>query len=70
MSDLVAAFDVVNPDYGLPDMPDAATPHSNAQGVYDGSSHCEALYAVQMTPVPYGAQSTNVADSSETGLSL
>jgi phospholipase C len=67
MSTLVSAFDFSNPDYSLPDLPDAPPPHTNAQGIYDGSSHCEALYAVQRPPVPYGEQSTNVAALSETG---
>jgi len=67
MSNLVSAFDFDNPDYSLPDLPDAPLPHTNAQGIYDGSSYCESLYAVQRPPVPYGAQSTNVAALSESG---
>jgi phospholipase C len=70
MSDLVAAFDFENPDYSLPDLPDAPPPHTNAQGVYDGSSYCESLYAVQRPPVPYGAQSTDVAALSESGFKV
>jgi phospholipase C len=67
MSSLVAAFDFGNPDYSLPNLPDAPAPHTNAQGVYDGSSYCESLYAVQRPPVPYGEQDTNVAAYSEEG---
>jgi phospholipase C len=67
MSSLVAAFDFDNPDYSLPSLPYAPPPHTNAQGIYDGSSHCEALYAVQRPPVPYGAQPTDAAATSEAG---
>jgi phospholipase C len=67
MSDLVAAFDFARPDYGLPELPDAPAPHTNAQGVYDGSAHCSALYAVRRPPVPYGVQSADVAALSEKG---
>lgn len=67
MSSLVAAFDFAHPDYSVPDLPYAPPPHTNAQGVYDGSSHCEALYAVRRPPVPYGAQDKDVAAWSEKG---
>jgi phospholipase C len=67
MSNLVSAFDFKNPDYSIPNLPYARPPHTNAQGIYDGSSHCEALYAVQRPPVPYGEQSTDVSALSEKG---
>lgn len=67
MSNLVGAFDFGKPGYSLPNLPDAPAPHTNARGAYDGSSHCEALYPVQRPPLPYGAQSTNVAAYSEAG---
>ena len=67
MSDLVNAFNFDAPDYSIPELPFAPPPHVNSKGVYDGSSHCEAEYAVLHPPVPYGAQSTNVAALSETG---
>ena len=56
MSSLVNAFDFANPDYSLPDLPDAPAPHTNAAGVYDGSSYCESLYPVTRPDVPYTSQ--------------
>jgi phospholipase C len=67
MSNLVSAFDFNNPDYSLPNLPYAPPPHTNPAGIYDGSSHCEALYTVQHPPVPYGMQSTDVSALSEKG---
>lgn len=67
MSDLVAAFDFENPDYSIPDIPTAETPHTNAQGVYDGSSYCESLFAVQRPDVPYGNQTAEDALATEQG---
>lgn len=63
MSDLVAAFDFAHPDTSLPEggLPTAEPPHKDAQGRYDGSAYCEALYAEQRPPVPYGRQT--VADA-------
>lgn len=56
MSPLLNAFDFSNPDYSLPSLPDAPAPHTNAKGVYDGSSYCESLYAVTRPKVPYTSQ--------------
>lgn len=67
MSDLVAAFDFANPDYSIPVIPTADAPHTDAQGVYDGSSYCESLYAVQRPPVPYGNQTAKEALETERG---
>ena len=38
-----------------------------SKGVWDGSSHCEATYAVQRPTVPYGKQNTDVSSLSEKG---
>lgn len=67
MSDLVAAFDFANPDYTIPDIPTADPPHTDAQGVYDGSAYCESLYAVQRPPVPYGDQTLQESLATEEG---
>ena len=67
MSDLTNAFDFSSPDFSVPSLPTAPAPHKNAQGQYDGSSYCEAQYAVLRPPVPYGQQSGDVASLSETG---
>lgn len=56
MSSLVNAFDFANPDFSLPSIPNAPAPHTNSEGVYDGSSHCESLYSVIQPPPPYGSQ--------------
>lgn len=56
MSPLLNAFDFSNPDYSIPSLPDAPAPHTNAEGVYDGSSYCESLYAVTRPEVPYTNQ--------------
>ncbi|KAE8443036.1 hypothetical protein EG329_002430 [Mollisiaceae sp. DMI_Dod_QoI] len=69
MSSLVNAFDFENPDTSLPDLPDAPAPHTNAQGVYDGSSYCESLYKVTQPNVPYTNQisADKVSSLSEQG---
>lgn len=67
MSDLVAAFDFSKPDTSIPSIPAAEAPHTNAQGVYDGSAYCESLYAVQRPPVPYGNQTVEEALATEQG---
>ncbi|KAJ3092502.1 hypothetical protein HK100_006929, partial [Physocladia obscura] len=56
MSNLVNAFDFENPDHSVPELPDAPLPHTNSDGVYDGSSYCQSLYAVTRPDVPYGDQ--------------
>ena len=56
MSTLVNAFDFENPDFSIPVLPDAPAPHTDANGVYDGSSHCESLYPVNRPTVPYTSQ--------------
>lgn len=56
MSPLLNAFDFANPDFSIPDLPDAPVPHMTADGVYDGSSYCESLYAVTRPQVPYASQ--------------
>ncbi|KAJ9604008.1 hypothetical protein H2200_011530 [Cladophialophora chaetospira] len=67
MSDLVAAFDFSRPDTSLPSIPTAKAPHKDKSGVWDGSSHCEAQYAVQRPPVPYGNQTQKDSLFSEKG---
>ena len=67
MSDLTNAFDFSAPDLSVPNLPPASAPHKNAKGQYDGSSHCESLYAVIQPPVPYGNQSACVSCLSENG---
>jgi phospholipase C len=69
MSSLVSAFDFENPDTSLPDLPDALAPHTNADGVYDGSSYCESLYSVTRPTVPYTSQvaADKVSSLSEQG---
>jgi len=69
MSPLLNAFDFANPDVSLPSLPDAPAPHTNAQGVYDGSSYCESLYSITRPQVPYTSQVApdNVSSYSEQG---
>lgn len=67
MSDLVAAFDFSAPDYSVPEIPEAETPHRNAKGLYDGSSYCQAMYAETRPPVPYGEQTVDEALRVEKG---
>jgi phospholipase C len=64
MSPLVNAFDFENPDYSLPDLPDAPAPHTDANGVYDGAVYCESLYPVTRPDVPYTNQVSPDAVSS------
>ena len=68
MSNLVNAFDFSNPDFSVPDIPTAPTPHTDSGGNWDGSSYCESLYAEQQPPVPYGQQQVrNMSSLSEKG---
>ena len=67
MSNLVNAFDFSNPDFSIPDIPTAPTPHTDSSGTWDGSSYCESLYKVQQPPVPYGKQDTDMSRLSEKG---
>lgn len=62
MGDLVGAFDFENPDFSVPTLPNAITPHKNAQGNYDGSSYCAAQYGNPRPPVPYTAKDGAVQD--------
>jgi phospholipase C len=57
MSNLVNAFDFDNPDYSLPDLPEAETPDTNSKGGYTGSSNCQSRHSQTRPPVPYGEQS-------------
>lgn len=66
MGDLVAAFDFENPDYSVPTLPNAATPHTNKKGAYDGSSYCASKYGNNPQPaVPYTAQEGAIQDFSK-----
>ncbi|KAJ5991937.1 phosphoesterase family-domain-containing protein [Penicillium sp. IBT 35674x] len=56
MSDLVNALDFENPDYSLPHIPEAATPHINNQGNYAGTGECLNRHRDPRPPVPYGKQ--------------
>ena len=67
MSDLTAAFDFSTSNISLPSIPIARMPHQDKNGVWDGSSYCEAQYAVQRPPVPYGNQTEEKSLISERG---
>ncbi|RMZ86629.1 hypothetical protein DV736_g6143, partial [Chaetothyriales sp. CBS 134916] len=67
MSDLTAAFDFSSPNTSIPPIPEAPVPHRNQNGVWDGAPSCEAQYAVQRPPVPYGNQSEENSLISEEG---
>ncbi|KAJ5312138.1 hypothetical protein N7508_002968 [Penicillium antarcticum] len=56
MSNLVNAFDFENPDYSLPNLPDAQTPDTNSKGGYTGTSNCQSRHSQTRPPVPYGEQ--------------
>ncbi|KAJ5091273.1 hypothetical protein NUU61_006143 [Penicillium alfredii] len=56
MSNLVNALDLDNPDYSLPNLPEAETPATNDKGDYIGSAQCQSRHATQRPPVPYGQQ--------------
>jgi phospholipase C len=56
MSSLVNAFDFANPDYSLPNLPDAPAPHTDANGNYNGAEFCESQYPVTRPTVPYNDQ--------------
>jgi phospholipase C len=64
MSNLVAAFDFANPDYSVPDLPDAPAPHKDDTGAYDGAAYCAATYAYEdrRPPVPYAGDDGAVED--------
>ncbi|KAJ5682806.1 hypothetical protein N7462_005971 [Penicillium macrosclerotiorum] len=62
MSNLVNALDLDNPDYSIPNLPDAETPVTNSNGDYVGSAQCQSRHTTQRPPVPYGEQS-DVADA-------
>ncbi|SCO42877.1 related to non-hemolytic phospholipase C precursor [Fusarium fujikuroi] len=59
MADLVNAFDFKNPDYSIPNLPEAPQPHTNSKGVYDGSSYCSSQYGNGRPPVPYTGVGVN-----------
>lgn len=67
MSDLLNAFDFANPDYSVPILPEAEVPHTDSNGIFDGSSFCEATYPITRPTVPYGNQSTDISALSEQG---
>lgn len=68
MADLTKAFDFDHPDYSIPAMPTPATPSFNTSaGLYDGYAVCEATYATQRPPVPYGQQEASTSLVSEQG---
>lgn len=67
MSDLTAAFDFSSPDTSIPQIPVAPEPHKDKSGIWDGSSHCEAQFAVQRPPVPYADQTEAGSLISEKG---
>ncbi|KAF3407297.1 Non-hemolytic phospholipase C [Talaromyces pinophilus] len=56
MCDFVNAFDFANPDYSVPQVPTAETPHTDSNGNFDGASLCESTYFSTRPPVPYGKQ--------------
>lgn len=56
MSNLVNALDFENPDYSLPNLPDAQTPDTNSKGDYTGTSNCQSRHSQTRPPVPYGEQ--------------
>ncbi|OXV10860.1 hypothetical protein Egran_01378 [Elaphomyces granulatus] len=56
MSNLVNAFDFDHPDYGVPILPEVAKPHTNSDGLWDGTALCEAQFSATRPPVPYGQQ--------------
>ncbi|KAJ5901667.1 hypothetical protein N7495_002195 [Penicillium taxi] len=56
MSNLVNALDFDNPNYSIPEIPDAETPETTSDGVYIGSSVCQSTYNPQRPTVPYGNQ--------------
>ncbi|RMZ79485.1 hypothetical protein DV738_g3307, partial [Chaetothyriales sp. CBS 135597] len=67
MSDLTAAFDFTSPDTSIPSIPEAPVPHQDSDGVWDGSSYCEAQYAIQRPPVPYIGQTEETSLVTEKG---
>ncbi|KAJ5970336.1 uncharacterized protein N7479_000254 [Penicillium vulpinum] len=56
MSNLVNALDLDNPDYSLPNIPDAGTLETNEKGGYIGTSNCQARNKQTRPDVPYGKQ--------------
>ncbi|KAL6825781.1 putative phospholipase C [Trichoderma sp. SZMC 28015] len=69
MSDLTDAFDFDNPDYSIPVLPTPQTPHTDSNGVYDGSSYCQSLYSDVQPPIPYTGNGviTNMPSQVEQG---
>ncbi|KUL88089.1 hypothetical protein ZTR_04075 [Talaromyces verruculosus] len=61
MCDFVNAFDFANPDYSVPQVPTAETPHTDSNGNFDGASLCESTYSSTRPPVPYGKQTLEEA---------
>ncbi|KAJ6137275.1 Phosphoesterase [Penicillium samsonianum] len=57
MSNLVNALDLDNPDYSLPNLPDAGTVDTNGKGGYTGTSNCQSRHKQTRPDVPYGNQS-------------
>jgi phospholipase C len=67
MSDLLNAFDFKNPDFSIPELPEAETPSKDFWGRYDGYAKCEATFKENRPPVPYGKQTEATSLVSEEG---
>jgi phospholipase C len=62
MSNLVNAFDFDNPDYSIPNIPDAPAPSEDSDGNWDSAVLCQGTYGTPPPhpPAPYGPENENL----------
>lgn len=61
--DLVKLANPTQPDYSIPNIPQAEEPSTDSKGNYDGASKCESTYAHPQPPVPWHSQTENFPES-------
>jgi phospholipase C len=62
MSNLLKAFDFDNPDYSIPNIPDAPEPSEDSDGNWDSAVLCQGTYGTPPPhpPAPYGPENENL----------
>jgi phospholipase C len=63
MSNLLNAFDFDNPDYSIPNIPDAPAPSEDSDGNWDSAVVCQGTYGTPPPhpPAPYGPDNEHLS---------